>query len=135
MDLCGGSPALSGKQEMSELLERAIRRQQWIRESRDIAVIVAVVMLPIAFFALLGIRESIRVAGSAFTVGGFVCGLICVVAIWVAFHFFRESVRLGRLLRDPALITRLENEPGLDGGVRWSGLIPFSGRNGDRDES
>jgi hypothetical protein len=116
-------------------LERAIRRQQWIRESRDIAVILAVVMLPIAFFALLGIRQSIRVAGSAFTAGGFVCALICVVSVWIAFHFFRESVRLGKLLRDPALITRLDKETGLDGGVRWSGLIPFSGRNGDRDES
>lgn len=119
---------------MSELLERAIRRQKWIRESRDIAVIFAVVMLPIAFFALLGIRKSIQVAGSAFTVGGFVCGLICVVSVWVSFHFFRESLRLGKLLRDPALITRLEEEAGLDGGVRWSGLIPFSGRNADRDQ-
>jgi hypothetical protein len=120
---------------MSELLQRAIRRQQWIRESRDIAVIFAVVMLPIAFFALLGIRRSIQVAGSAFTAGGVVCGFICVVSVWVAFHFFRESLRLGRLLRDPALITRLEQESGLDGGVRWSGLIPFSGRSRDRDGS
>jgi multidrug transporter EmrE-like cation transporter len=121
---------------MSELLERVIRRQQWIRESRDIAVIFAIVMLPIAFVALLGIRRSIQVAGSAFTAGGIVCGLGCVVSVWIAFHFFRESLRLGKLLRDPELITRLNEEAGLDGGVRWSGLIPFSGRrNEDCDES
>jgi hypothetical protein len=120
---------------MSELLQRAIRRQQWIRESRDIAVIVAVVMLLIVVFGLLGIRKSIQVTGSAFTAGGVVGGLVCVCSAWAAFHFFRESLRLGKLLRDPALITRLEKEAGLDGDVRWSGLIPFSARNGDRDES
>lgn len=113
---------------MSELIERVIRRQQWIRESRDVALIFAIVMLPIAFLALLGVRSSIQVAGSAFTAGGIACGGISVISIWVAFHFFRETMRLGRLLRDPALITRLEEEKGLDGGVRWSGLIPFSGR-------
>jgi hypothetical protein len=118
---------------MSELLERAIRRQQWIRESRDVAVIFAVVLLPIAFVALLGVRKSIQVTGSAFTPGGIISGLICVFSVWAAFHFLRESLRLGKLLRDPSLITRLDKESGLDGSVRWSGLIPFSLRKSDRD--
>jgi len=120
---------------MSDLLNRAIRRQQWIRESRDIAVILAVVMLPIAFVALLGIRKSIQVAGSAFTVGGILCGLVCVLSVWVAFHLFRETLRLGRLLRDPSLIARFEQESGLDGGVRWSGLVPLFRRTTNGEES
>jgi hypothetical protein len=115
---------------MSQLLERAIRRQAWIRESRDVALILAILTLPVALLAILGIRQSIRVAGSAFTAGGIVCGVICVVSIWVAVHLIREVRRLGQLLRDPDLMTRLVEETGLDGGVRWAGLVPFRNRDG-----
>lgn len=121
---------------MSELLERVIRRQTWIRESRDVALVCFFLTLPVAFFALVGIRESILVAGTAFTLGGIAYGVICVLAVWVAIHLLREARRLQKLLSDPDLINRLQQETGLDGRVRWSGLIPFANRQGkEGDES
>lgn len=84
------------------------------------------VMLPIAFFAVISLLVSLM-DGSIVSLSSLISGLVAVSAIWVARHLFREARRLGKLLRDPELIMRSEQSPDLVSGVHWSSLNPFSG--------
>ena len=111
---------------MSRILQRAIRRQKAIRESRDLAWVLFVIILAIAYVGVTGILRSIEVAGTALTVGGIVSGVFVLMAAWVAQHLAREAFRLGKLMRDSDQIMLQKDTSNLDSGVRWSGLNPFS---------
>jgi len=105
-----------------------MRRQQAVRESRDVACIIFVVLLPVAGFGIVGVLQSVDVAGTPFTAGGVVSALVGLAAAWVAVHVFREILRLNRLLANPKLIMGLGKDLDEVTGLQWSGLLPFSGR-------
>lgn len=111
---------------MSRIVQRAIRRQKAIRESRDLAWVLFVVMLPIVYLGLEGILKSIEVAGTVLTAGGIVSVLIGLMAVWVAQHLVREALRLGRLMKDVDQIMLQRDTSDLPSSVRWSGLNPFN---------
>ena len=110
---------------MSQSIQRGVRRLQAIQESRNIAWILLAVMLPIAVFSLIELISRLQ-NGMLVSVGGGVSAVVFVSAGWVAVHLFRETRRLGRLLRDPGRIMRLERDPDLVEGIQWSGFLPFS---------
>ena len=110
---------------MPQLLKRAINRQKAIRESRDLAWILFVVMLAVAYVGVAGVLRSVEIAGTVLTSGGIVSGLFGLVAVRVAWHLLLEAFRLGRLMKDSDQIMRLDDSSSLVSGVRWSALIPF----------
>lgn len=110
---------------MPQLLRRAINRQKAIRESRDLAWMLLVVLLAIAYVSVAGVLRSIEIAGTVLTSGGIVSGLVGLIAARVALHLLLEALRLGRLMRDSDRIMRLDDSSSLVSGVRWSALIPF----------
>jgi hypothetical protein len=110
---------------MPQLLKRAINRQKAIRESRDLAWMLFVVALGIAYVGVAGVLRSIEIAGTVLTSGGIVSGLVGLVAARVALHLLLEGFRLGRLMKDSDQIMRLDDSSSLASGVRWSALIPF----------
>ena len=110
------------------MLKRVMRRQESIRESRDLAGVVCVAMLLVVVFALVGIGQSIALAATPLTPGGIGSAVVGIAAVWAAVHLFREVLRLSRLMQDPELIMRLNQDNDLVTEVQWSNLIPFSGR-------
>lgn len=110
---------------VSQAIERAIRRQQAIQQSRGTAWIMFIVMLPVALLSALALIQA-AVQGSLLSLNGIVSAVITVSAVWVSGHLFREARRLGKLLKDPALIMRLERDPDLVTELQWSTLLPFS---------
>ncbi|MGW8367691.1 MAG: hypothetical protein ACWGPN_03300 [Gammaproteobacteria bacterium] len=111
---------------MSQMLERGLRRQRAIQQSRSTAWAMLAVMLPIAFFALISMLV-LAIDGTILSLGGLASALIAVCALWVAAHLFGEARRLGRLLKDPKSIMRSDQSMDLISGVHWSSLNPFSG--------
>jgi hypothetical protein len=113
---------------MSDMLKRVMRRQSAIRESRDIACILFVVMLPVVYVGVIGVLQSVEMAGTPVTAGGAISALMIIVAAWVALHLLREILRLSRLLKDPQRIMGLNKDVDLVAGLRWSSLLPFTGK-------
>ncbi|MGD8340967.1 MAG: hypothetical protein PVH89_09300 [Gammaproteobacteria bacterium] len=111
---------------MPRKLKRAINRQSAIRESRDLAWILFVVMLAVVYVAVNTVLQSIELAGTALTAGVIVGAVVGLVAGGVAWHVMCEALRLGRLMKDLDQIMRLEDSSSLVSGVRWSRLNPFS---------
>lgn len=110
---------------MSKLVERGLRRQRAIQQSRGTVLSMLIVALPIALLALISLVASIA-GGRILSLGSFASGVVAISAIWVAGHLFREAQRLGKLLKDPEWIMRAEQDPDLVSGVHWSRLNPFS---------
>ena len=115
-------------QDMHRKLKRAINRQTAIRESRDLAWILLVVVLGVAYVGVVGFVRAVEVTGTVATAGAIVSGLVALVAVRVAFHLALEALRLGRLMRDSEQIMQLEDSSELVTGVRWSRLNPFRWR-------
>ena len=116
---------------MPQLLRRAINRQKAIRESRDLAWIMFIVMIGVGYVGAAGVLRSIELTGTALTSAGIVSGLVGLAGARVALHLLLEALRLGRLMKDSDRIMRLDDSSSLVSGVRWSALNPFSGRRGD----
>ena len=110
---------------MSQRLKRAIRRQQAIQRSRDVAWIAFVALMPFIFFLAAGFLESMA-SENGVSIGAVVSGVLAVALSWVAVQVFREALRLGRVLKDPNLMMRLESDPDVMSGIHWSAINPFS---------
>lgn len=111
---------------MSQTIQRGVGRLQANQQSRGVAWIMFIAMLPTAFFSFVSLGSIIQ-SGAFPSAGGIASGVALLSALWVAGHLFREARRLGKLLKDPERIMRSERDPDLVGGIQWSGLLPFSG--------
>lgn len=112
---------------MSQLLERGLRRQRAIQQSRSTAWVMFIIMLSIGFSALASLVVAL-VAGGAVSLSGTASVVIAIAALWIAGHLFAEARRLGRLLKDPESIMGSDRGTDLVSGIHWWRLNPFSGR-------
>ena len=112
---------------MSERLKLAIRRQQDVQKSRDIAWMAFAALVPIILLAALGLILPLVGPEHSVSFGQLISGVVAVFATGIAVQVFREARRLGRLLRDPQMLMRLERDSDEMRGLHWSVLNPFSG--------
>lgn len=111
--------------ETRSAIERGVRRQRAIQESRGFAGILCLALLAVASICLLSLIAAAE-AGALISFNGFAGVVILVSSAWVAVHLFREVLRLGKLLKDPQRLMRPGRDPELVDGIQWSGLLPFS---------
>lgn len=110
---------------MSGIVERGLRRQRAIQQSRSAAWVMLVFVLIIALSSLLSLIATV-VTGTAFSLIAFVSLVVLISTVWVSGHLYRETRRLGNLLKDPEALMRAEQNPDLVSGAHWSVLNPFS---------
>ena len=114
---------------MSETIKRGMRRLEAVQESRNIAWIVLLIMAPMAILSLASLVANFD-AGTLASSRAVISGVILICSVWIAWHLFGETRRLGKLLKDPERIMRSERDPELVEGIQWSVLLPFfGGRN------
>ena len=111
---------------MSQLLQRGLRRQRAIQQSRSAALALLVIASIVLFIAAVSWLASVA-GGGLLSLRAMGSLLVALTMLWICGHLFREARRLGKLLQDPERIMRSDQDPDLVSGVHWSVLNPFSG--------
>jgi NhaP-type Na+/H+ or K+/H+ antiporter len=112
----------------SDQLQRAVRLQQSIQKSRQIAWVLFVALTVVSLFCVLALIAQFQRPAGVFTIGAGITAVVAILAAGIAVQMLLAGRRLGRLLKDPELLMRSRKGSDDAKGLHWSALLPWSGR-------
>ena len=104
-----------------EQLQRAIKRQESVRRSRDLASALFVVFL----IASIGAWATVVLGADGYSLSTLASVLIAILLSGIAIQLLRTALRLGSLLKDPERLLKLTTHERLRVSA-WANFLPWS---------